>query len=819
MAAAKVLLAVCLFLSSSMTMGAMVARVEERKQATAHSLRGEGRVARSEIVGEGSSEIRLFERILNASVCRQSSTIDDHSCFFALDGDFQTFSLTMHHRGVWPWLELDLGKSNFVSHVKIWVAAYPGQSNDAPLMLLATNNSIIGLRNHHARELLESAFSANVNATFEKSVQVAVVRAARYIVLQRRGLGGSLSIAEMQIIGTPSCGNFTCVHGTCMEGNATENAVCNCDRGFGGPNCDTLVPREDGALSTPSMIWLAAATACGSLGTCLVALVLRIMCNNKNGSSSASASTKAKMAQTRDQKRNGTADEGVMLAPLLHPFVGHEPAIAFLFASPSVHCRPSAQPKDATDGRREEASGGGGKVIITPLKQLDILSEQQRIMYTTQRSAIPVHLDSIPLTETNLRCVISHGMHEIIHISCHSHNASLIFESDDGAAHVVDAERVNSIFQINAGRSNIRVLLFNGCGSLQVASRLRLCNVAVIATRERVSDDVARNFSHHFYMSLLCAQKHIDESFAIAKDALISGYGKGKADNFVLLSSCTGDIKRRAFRNHGIGDFSRMRKPLPQPFLPILPEDKIERSGDVFRVCQALRHRRVITLSGEKGIGKSVLAADVARFLGIRRASPTPECYHADGVIWLPLAGKSADLAFKNLSERLQEKSKLARCVVILDQSDGVLGVRMHALLSHYLHELPYARFIITSRVSPFAKSSSFSFPDTSSVFHPVEIEITPLTRVEAARLFLSRVQRKLSMEEILETVDDNCSHKPGYDEHEGGDSLEDTLAYSRVITALNGHPLRISQVASTVASPQRKLSDVDMELCSMQAS
>ena len=47
------------------------------------------------------------------------------------------------------------------------------------------------------------------------------------------------------------------------------------------------------------------------------------------------------------------------------------------------------------------------------------------------------------------------------------------------------------------------------------------------------------NFSHHFYMSLLCAQKHIDESFAIAKDALIIGYGKGKADNFVLLSSCT----------------------------------------------------------------------------------------------------------------------------------------------------------------------------------------------------------------------------------------------------------------------------------------
>ena len=129
----------------------------------------------------------------------------------------------------------------------------------------------------------------------------------------------------MQIVGTPSCGNFTCVHGTCMEGNATQNAVCNCDRGFEGPNCDTLVPREDGALSTPSvsensvsssnslfykttsiqiifsgpltlarfqlkMIWLAAATVCGSLGTCLVALLLRIMCNNNNGSSSASAS-------------------------------------------------------------------------------------------------------------------------------------------------------------------------------------------------------------------------------------------------------------------------------------------------------------------------------------------------------------------------------------------------------------------------------------------------------------------------------------------------------------------------------------------------
>jgi len=820
----------------------------------------------------------LVSTLQNISICSQSSTMDEHRCGLALDGNIGTFAMTLEHRGRWPWYELDMGTMTYVAYVKIWIASLSTQSNNAPLMLTATNSSIIGVSKNHARDLLSMAFSANVNASFKHSVEVTIGRTARFLVIQRRDVG-VLAIAEIQLLGRQTCGNGTCVHGLCQRVNSSHE-TCACDPGYMGPTCSQVNPSfrppssdQPPSVSdcfrvslmyleyptrltpSPQIVWLAAATAFGSLGTCFLALLFRIMCSSQVPGSKEVEQVRA-IIRSKNKKSSSTSKH-IMMAPLLRRHQGHEPAIAFMFASPKVHCRPVFSQGNAS-GRL--SNGSQERVVLTPLTQLDIAAESDRLLHTVHRSSIPVHLDAIPLTEVSLRCILSQGMHEVIHLSCHCHGSSLIMEDEDGAAHIMDADALNRIFQINSGLNNLRVLLLNGCGSSQVASSLTIEGCAVIATKDRVTDEAALKFTHHFYLSLLCAQKNIDDAFIIARDALSGSSSYG--ENFVLLSSSRSNVQRRAFRNHGVGDFSSSRRPPSnRSRVPLPPDDKIEKSSDVYRVIQALRHRRVMVIRGLGGIGKSTVASEVARFISLRRSCPSPDCFYSDGVLWVPLPShKSVTAAevirrlkvvteghasfdveltqenpgttddqvaafdrsckYDSLCEDVvasMKKSKFLKGVIIIDQCDEVVtSQEFYSCLSYLLHELPHVRVLLTSRMSPF---STHVAPDGyDCYFRPIEISIAPLTSTESARLFLHRAQRSITLEEVLEIVDP-CVLAPQSCNKEKERSkspdivLEETLAKTRVIAALCGHPLRISQVAATVASPQRKLSDVDTEL------
>lgn len=841
------------------------------KEKHAPSLRGDRQLVGSELMHHqssvGATSNDAFSTLHNMSLCSQSSTMDDHTCMLALDGNIGTFAMTLEHHGVWPWFELDMGSMNYVAYVKIWIASLPSQSNNAPLMLTATNSSIIGVSKNHARDLLSLAFSANVNASFKHSVEVAVRRSARFLVIQRRDVG-VLAIAEIKLVGRPSCGNSTCVHGLCQRVNSSYE-ICACNPGFMGAACTEINPsyKPPSSDQTPSIIWLAAATAFGSLGTCFLALLCRIMCSSHTSFAGENALKRRAMLRSKNKKTTHSSKQ-VMLAPLLYSHQGHEPAIAFMFASPKVHCRPvSAQGKpDGNLSRRDSEE----RVVLTPLTQLNIEAESDRLLHTVRRSSIPVHLDAFPLTEVSLRCVLSQGMHEVIHLSCHCHGSSLIMEDKDGAAHIMEADALNRIFQINLGSNNLRVLLLNGCGSSHVASSLNIEGCAVIATKDRVTDEAAMKFTHHFYLSLLCAQKNIDDAFIIAKDALSGSSLCG--ENFILLSSSRANVQRRAFRNHGAGDFSASRRPPSnRSRIPLPPDDKIEKSSDVYRIIQALRHRRVMVIRGEGGIGKTTVASEVARFISLRRSCPSPDCFFPDGVLWVPLPAKksvtaaevihrwkasieenaanfsTSDLQLLNkirgrakgtallydegrgcdsLCEdvvMLMKRNKLLKGVVIIDQCDEVVtSQRFYSCLSYLLHELPHMRVLLTSRRSPF--STHFASDGYDCYFRPMEMDIAPLTCTEAARLFLHRAQRSITLDEVLEIVGP-CSDVPKslniIKERSKSPKivLEETLAKTRVIAALCGHPLRISQVAATVASPQRKLSDVDTELEKISAT
>ena len=276
------------------------------KEKHAPSLRGDRQLVGSELMHHqssvGATSNDAFSTLHNMSLCSQSSTMDDHTCMLALDGNIGTFAMTLEHHGVWPWFELDMGSMNYVAYVKIWIASLPSQLNNAPLMLTATNSSIIGVSKNHARDLLSLAFSANVNASFKHSVEVAVRRSARFLVIQRRDVG-VLAIAEIKLVGRPSCGNSTCVHGLCQRVNSSYE-ICACNPGFMGAACTEINPsyKPPSSDQTPSVsrfyhvslfhhcvirltalsqiIWLAAATAFGSLGTCFLALLCRIMCSS-----------------------------------------------------------------------------------------------------------------------------------------------------------------------------------------------------------------------------------------------------------------------------------------------------------------------------------------------------------------------------------------------------------------------------------------------------------------------------------------------------------------------------------------------------------
>eukprot|EP00463_Aulacantha_scolymantha_P006439 TRINITY_DN8094_c0_g1_i1.p1 TRINITY_DN8094_c0_g1~~TRINITY_DN8094_c0_g1_i1.p1 ORF type:complete len:204 (+),score=26.68 TRINITY_DN8094_c0_g1_i1:91-612(+) len=154
---------------------------------------------------------------------------------------------------------------------------------------------------------------------------------------------------------------------------------------------------------------------------------------------------------------------------------------------------------------------------------------------------------------------------------------------------------------------------------------------------------------HHIYMGLL-SHKTVQESFDIALNAVaVNKDFKKEANKFVLLPADK-DHKVRIFNNvqNGSPEISKDNHPqnLISIFTPV--PYQYSQSMSLFRILKMIRNKRLLTVCGERGIGKTTLLLAAASYLWRRG--------RLDGVFYIDFKKFDDDSSLaRYVSERIME--------------------------------------------------------------------------------------------------------------------------------------------------------------------
>ena len=183
----------------------------------------------------------------------------------------------------------------------------------------------------------------------------------------------------------------------------------------------------------------------------------------------------------------------------------------------------------------------------------------------------------------------------------------------------------------------------------------------------------------------------------------------------------------------GPGDFPPLRS-LNAANLPEQASPLVGRTRELVEVAQLLADRRVVTLTGPGGTGKTRLA--------IQAAAEVIERF-PDGVHWVPLAAiHDPDLVPSAIAQAIgtdrspEEHIDARVMLVVLDNLEQVLGAASY--LSRLAESCPHLRLLVTSR-APLRISGE------------KEYAVEPLPTDDAVELFRERAFDAMSAEVVAE--------------------------------------------------------------------
>ena len=192
----------------------------------------------------------------------------------------------------------------------------------------------------------------------------------------------------------------------------------------------------------------------------------------------------------------------------------------------------------------------------------------------------------------------------------------------------------------------------------------------------------------------------------------------------------------------GAGEFPAL-KSLNRTNLPVAAYPLVGRAVEQQELAALLGERRLVTITGTGGSGKTRLALQIAAEL--------LEGY-ADGAFFVPLAATSdPDLVVPAVAQVLglaeSEAIKRAEALIVLDNFEHVLSAAPE--VARLLADAPGLRLLVTSR-TPLHLSAETEYP------------LDPLPQDAAVELFLHRAQAIHCQIEASETVSRICERLDG---------------------------------------------------------
>jgi hypothetical protein len=177
-------------------------------------------------------------------------------------------------------------------------------------------------------------------------------------------------------------------------------------------------------------------------------------------------------------------------------------------------------------------------------------------------------------------------------------------------------------------------------------------HVVCINLEATITDSAALAFTKAFYLSLFVGNT-VQHSFAIGQQAVAASPNvpspEREVSKFELLppegEGCDHNVAIFPIPHHTLSNWNSGRslsvldpswslQQEQQAHLPTPPEDFLGREVSMYRAVNACLNRRLVTLLGLGGIGKSALVAACCHYMALRR-------FFVDGLVFVRLQGKT----------------------------------------------------------------------------------------------------------------------------------------------------------------------------------
>ena len=285
------------------------------------------------------------------------------------------------------------------------------------------------------------------------------------------------------------------------------------------------------------------------------------------------------------------------------------------------------------------------------LQRLDYASERDALVEVFKEVHRDVSLCFDFATTEKMRDALSCGC-RAMHFSGHGHPKSLYFEDGRGGLQIIDKDRLKGLLQAGSGGPlPLDFVFVAACHSHETGLAFVECGVKhVVAVKidQMIQDSAAKAFTRAFYVALLSG-KTVQQAFDIAREALkASPYVRDsviEGDKFILLpeqregtpplhdapiftarsvgmwpapGQCVYGAQSAVGASTEYAEQVQLSSSLAR-YPPPPPLDYEGREADMHRCITTIISKRLITLVGEEGLGKSALAAAVCTYIADRR--------------------------------------------------------------------------------------------------------------------------------------------------------------------------------------------------------
>jgi len=293
-------------------------------------------------------------------------------------------------------------------------------------------------------------------------------------------------------------------------------------------------------------------------------------------------------------------------------------------------------------GYEEADSKGGTK--FKPLQPLSFEKDIDQIKKSLENSKNRANYSIKIATPMNFISSLSKNPY-ILHFIGHGIKTShfykkedyLVLENDDGSGQLISPAKLKMI--IDVCNSKLDTVFLSFCYSESEADvflRAGANHVICIQRDKKVKDAACIIFSSAFYTALFSEGKTPWESFNIAKQTLnITQSLEGQSALFIMKT------KASLTQEHQCKSIVIFNGPNPEKTkatteirleknIPAPVESFIGRNQDVCMVLRELKDKRLITLTGEPGIGKTAVAKFIANYIKTRKGE-----FMRNGVMFL----------------------------------------------------------------------------------------------------------------------------------------------------------------------------------------